>query len=334
MGRRRIVAACGALGAAVALVFGLTGYASADSGEPRLTVPDAALRDSLDCHGDLARGSAAAPVLLVPGTTLDPDTNFDWNYLPALRDRGHAVCTVRLPGDAMGDIQIAAEYVVHAVRAMHERAGRRIDVVGFSQGGMVPRWALKFWPSTRGMVDDLVGIDPSNHGTLDAHPVCAPGCAPAFWQQRSGSAFLTALNAGPETYAGIDYTQVFTATDEVVAPNLPPVASSALHTGSGRIANILVQDVCPGHVAEHLTMGSIDPVGYATVLDALGHDGPAELGRIDRGWCLRATMPGVDPLTLPADEARYHSHIALVLATYPHVAAEPEIRSYARDERS
>jgi len=32
----------------------------------------------------------------------------------------------------MGDIQLAAEYVVHAIRWM--RAHRRIELVGFSQG--------------------------------------------------------------------------------------------------------------------------------------------------------------------------------------------------------
>src|ERR1700712_4770875 len=111
------------------------------------------------------------------------------------------------------------------------------------------------------MVDDVVGIDPSNHGTLDVPVVCAVGCAPAFWQQGPVSAFLTALNAGPETWSGISYTQMYTATDEVVVPNLGPAASSALHTGTGRIANVLAQSICPVHVAEHLTMGTVDPVG-------------------------------------------------------------------------
>ena len=82
------------------------------------------------------------------------------------------------------------------------------------------------------MVDDMIGIDPSNHGTLDAQAVCSLPCAPAFWQQRTGSQFLTALNRGGETFAGISYTQVYTATDEVVVPNLGPAASSSLHTGA------------------------------------------------------------------------------------------------------
>jgi pimeloyl-ACP methyl ester carboxylesterase len=303
--------------------------AAADVSGPRLRVDATALNESLACHGDLAGGSGA-PVLLIPGTTLEPRTNFDWNYQPALRQLGRSYCAVTLPGHAMGDIQIAAEYVVHALRAMSDRAGRRIDVVGFSQGGMIGRWALKFWPDTRDDVDDLVGIDPSNHGTLDAYPVCVPGCAPAFWQQQTGSHFLAALNAGQETYPGISYTQMYTLTDEVVVPNFPPAPSSELHSGPGRIRNVAVQQICPVHVADHLSMGSIDAVGYALVRDAITHEGPADPARVDRSVCAQPLMPGVNPLTLPINEARYNAEVATTLATYPHVPAEPPLAAYAR----
>ncbi|WP_308252043.1 hypothetical protein [Pseudonocardia sp. KRD291] len=220
---------------------------------------------------------------------------------------------------------------MNAIRTMHADAGRKIDIVGFSQGGMVPRWALKYWPDTRDAVRDYVGIDPSNHGTLDAYPICAPGCAPAIRQQQTGSNFLTALNDGPETFAGIDYTVVYTVTDEVVFPNLPPAPSSELRGGDGATSNIAVQQICPVHVAEHLSMGSIDPVGYAVVTDALDHDGPADAARIDRGVCAAPLMPGVDPVALPANEVRYNGQVATTLATYPRELAEPELRDYARN---
>ena len=117
----------------------------------------------------------------------------------------------------------------------------------------------------------VIGLDPSNHGTLTAVPVCAVARAPAFWQQRTGSAFLAVLNAGQETYPGISYTQIY--TDEVVTPNVPPPAArSELHTGPGDISNIAVQQVRPGHIADHLSMGSTDPVGYVLVVAALTHD--------------------------------------------------------------
>ena len=43
---------------------------------------------------------------------------------------------------------------------------------------MVPRWALRFWPDTRPMVDDQIGMAPSNHGTdTAAHAARPGGCA-------------------------------------------------------------------------------------------------------------------------------------------------------------
>jgi hypothetical protein len=178
-------------------------------------------------------------------------------------------------------------------------------------------------------VAEMVGIDPSNHGTLDAYPVCAAaGCAPAFWQQQTLSAFTTALNSGTETFAGIDYTQMWTPTDEVVVPNLGPRPSSQLTTGAGRRANISTFDVCPGHLAEHLSMGSFDAVAYALVVDALDHDGPARASRIDRAVCLRPFHEGVDPATFPARLATYTAGIAAQVALYPHVLAEPPLAPY------
>jgi hypothetical protein len=325
------------LAAVVALTVAATGLAYADDDGPELSVPHEKLADALRCHGDLDGGNGA-PVLLVPGTNENPDVNFDWNYEPALAHRGTSYCSVRVPGNSMADIQVAAEYITYAIRTMHAHAHRRIDIVGYSQGGMSPRWSLKFWPETRHMVDDLVGIDPSNHGSLEANGTCTPltaGCAPADWQQRAGSRFLRALNAGQETYAGIDYTVVYTATvDEIVVPDVPPAASSELHTGPGRISNIVVQEVCPGRPADHFSMGTTDAVGYATVIDAINHDGPAKFGRIDRSSCFQPFMPGVNPVTLPYEAARFGFHTGRVQLTYPHVPHEPRLKSYARDQRS
>jgi len=314
--------------ALVTAVMAAPGASASENDGPPLSVSHASLADNLDCHGDLSRGT---PVLLIHGTFLDARTNFDWNYEPALDRIGRAWCAVNMPGHGLRDIQVNAEYVVYAIRAMHQRAGRRIAIVGFSQGGMVGRWALKYWPDTRDDVDDYVGIDGSNHGTLDAYPVCTVGCAPAVWQQQTGSRFLTALNDGPETFAGISYTEVYTLTDEVVVPNLPPAPSSSLFTGAGAISNIPVQSICPAHLADHLTMGSIDPVAWAVVVDALDHDGPARAPRIDPSVCTRALMPGVDWLTLPLNEARYNGEVARTLATYPHVGSEPDPAPYVGD---
>jgi triacylglycerol esterase/lipase EstA (alpha/beta hydrolase family) len=295
---------------------------------PPLDVPASTLAAALTCHGSLTQGPT--PVLLVPGTTLTAADNFDWNYEKVFTAAGRSWCALNQPDHGMADIQVAGEYVVYALRTMHARAHRKVSVVGFSQGGMVPRWALKWWPDTRATVDDLIGIDPSNHGTLDADAICLPGCAPAFFQQASTSKFLAALNKGAETYAGISYTQMYTATDEVVVPNVGPSASSALHTGAGAISNTLVQSICPVHVADHLSMGSFDPLAYALVLDALNHAGPANSARINRSVCTQASIPGVSLATVAANFPRVLLDAGEQVALYPHVAAEPALAAYAR----
>jgi pimeloyl-ACP methyl ester carboxylesterase len=306
---------------------GGTEFAPVNRPGPPLSVPARDLAASLRCNSDLA-GAEREPVLLVPGTTLTPQVEFSWNYARVLEAAKWPFCTVTLPDHAMADIQVAGEYEVHAIRAMHRAAGRKVQVVGFSQGGMLGRWALRFWPDTRAMVDDLVGLDPSNHGTLDAYPVCTLGCAPAFFQQQTGSRFLAALNSYQETFAGISYTQIYTPTDEVVTPNLGPAASSSLHTGDGRISNISVQRICPIHVAEHLTMGSSDPVGYALVRDALTHAGPADPSRVSRAVCAETLMPGVDPGDFPANFGALTLTAVEQLAIYPRVLKEPPLRSF------
>lgn len=331
-GTRRPRATFGALlGLLLLLPFGTFAPAraatdAATASGPAYSVPVDALTASLRCHGDLA---ARTPTLLVHGTTLAAATNWDWNYERAFAAEGRLWCTVDLPRDAMDDIAVAAEHVTFAVRTMHARAGRPIDVVGFSQGGMVPRWSLKYWPDTRPMVDELVGIDPSSYGTLDSQLLCQASCPPAFWQQRTGARFLAALNAGPDRFAGIDYTVVYTVTDEVVVPNLPPRPASGLRDGDGAYSEIAVQQVCPVHVAEHLSMGTTDPVGHAVVRDALLNDGPASKARIPRSVCLRDVMPGVDRATLPAQVARVSAQITRAVATSPQVPAEPALPAYA-----
>jgi hypothetical protein len=302
-------------------------YAPPSRPGPPLSVPAAKLASALACTGTL-RGASHAPVLLVPGTSLNPSTDYGYGWEPALSKRGWPSCSVTLPGNAMGDIQVAGEYVVYAIRTMHAAYGGRIDIVGHSQGGMVPRWALRFWPDTRAMVDDLVGLSPSNHGTLDAIPVCAQSCAPAFWQQRSDAAFIAALNSAQETFPGISYTDIYTNTDEVVVPNIGPAASSSLSGGGGAIANVAIQSVCPADLTEHLGIGIYDNTAYQLALDALTHPGPADPSRVAATTCLSPLMPGIDPSTFAADYATTVASVASTVATSPRTTSEPPLACY------
>jgi hypothetical protein len=302
-------------------------YAPLDRPGPPLDLPAASLRAALSCTSGVS-DAGRNPILLVPGTNLDPPSNYSWNYERAFAALRWPYCTVTLPSHAMGDIQVAGEYVVYALRTMAAQAGRRVDVLGYSQGGMLPRWALRFWPDTRALVGDLVGLDPSNHGTLDTDVICHLACPPAYWQQASTSNFTRALNSGVETFAGIDYTVAYSRTDEIVVPNLTAEGASSLHTGGGRIENVAVQQVCPLDVSEHLAMGTYDPVGYALAVDAFTHSGPADPARIPRSVCGQAFQPGVNPATFATDFAGTLGAIGSAFVAAPETTAEPKLACY------
>ena len=135
-------------------------------------MPASKLRTAMSCHGSPA--SRKRPVLLSPGTSVTPEENFSWNYMKAFTAQGRYWCAVTMPHHTFGDIQTAGEYLVHGIRRMHHRTGKRIAILGHSQGGMNPRWALRFWPDTRKMVDDLqelLGLRGVETGPLSADGV-------------------------------------------------------------------------------------------------------------------------------------------------------------------
>jgi pimeloyl-ACP methyl ester carboxylesterase len=321
-------------GALAGLVLGVAAPAGAGAAfaplnhpGPPLSVPKHKLRSALDCAGNMKTANRA-PILLVPGTSLNPRVNFSWNWEPALAQRGWGYCALTIPHNGMSDVQVSGEYLVYALRTLYRRSGHRADVVGYSQGGMVPRWALRFWPGTRKMVDDLIGLSPSNHGTVDAVGACLSPCAPSFWQQRTNANFLRALNSRTETFRRISYSSIYTRTDEVVVPNLGPRASSALHGDRGKIANVAIQEACPSDASEHLAIGSYDNTAYRLAIDALTHRGPADPGRVAVSTCANPLMPGVDRSTFLSDYTRELAYIGNVIANYPKAPREPPLACY------
>lgn len=292
-----------------------------------LETPSFNLAASLRCSPGVDNATRT-PVLLVHGTALNARNTFSWNYVPQLEKIGFPHCTVDLPQNGMGDIQVAAEYVVYAVREMARRSQQKVQIIGHSQGGMVPRWALRFWPDIRAQVDDLVSLSGSHHGTLDAHALCVLPCSPAIWQQRDNSAFLAALNKDFETVPEVAYTSVYTLLDEVVVPNLGTGASSRLRGTGSHLVNVATQDVCPLNLADHLLVGTSDAVAYALAFDAITHDGPADPKRIPRSVCTQLFMPGVDPLGFPFDFLNLGTGVVTALLSPPKVDREPELKCY------
>lgn len=301
-------------------------FAAPDAPGPALSVTPKQLSDALLCSKGIDEASRA-PVLLFQGTGATAKDNWSWTYEPALDMAGIPWCAVDLPDHATGDVQRSGEYVVAAIREVHRRAGRKVSIIGHSQGGMVPRWALRFWPDTRAMVDDVIGFAPSNHGTTEAKCSAEDPCSAAGWQQGDQANFIRALNSSAETWPGIDYTVAYTRTDETVKPNMDDKGSSSLRTGGGTIRNVMTQSVCPNDAYEHLMIGTVDPVAHALAIDALEHPGPADPARLNPlEICGLPYHRGVNTLTVANDSSMA---VASFESYKPKtVAAEPKLECY------
>lgn len=314
---------------ALILVAGLIvlgGPAPAQAGTepgPAYSVDRDTMDAALSCSGELDEGPT--PVLFIHGTTSNSKANWSWNWNRELTSRNWTYCNVDMPLSGNADAQISAEYVTRAIRSMSERAGRKISIVGHSQGGMIARWSLKYWPDTRSMVDDYVSLAPSNHGTRLFNLQCALpiGCPAANWQQREHSKFLNALNSGQETWDEVDYTVVTTNLDEIVMPS----ALGRLTPGPN-VMNTSVQQLCSLEIVEHFGM-AYDNAAWLIGLDALTHDGPALLSRVPRR-CGNPFMPGVAVATAPIGLAAALLQSAVAIATATNLHSEPGLRDYAR----
>jgi triacylglycerol esterase/lipase EstA (alpha/beta hydrolase family) len=322
------------LAAAVLCVFALPAsanaitYAPIDHPGPRLDVPTALLTESLSCTSTL--GSATRdPVLLIPGTTVDPPEAYSWNYEKALAAQGIPYCAVTAPNHTDGDIQIAAEYVVHAVRYMRATSHHKVVMFGWSQGAStLPRWALRFWPGIRPMVASLVGLAPLNFtGSVVASAACAAGsCVPAAWQQAVGSQFMAALDSVQVTFPKIAYTVIYTRNDDVVTPDVNGDLS-VLPAGPN-VTNVAIQSICPTDDSDHLTLVA-SPAAYAVAINAIDHPGhPADLAHVHVGQpCLPGTEPGVDPSDFVGEEAHIAADVGPRL-TEGMVDKEPPLKCY------
>ncbi len=217
------------------------------------------------------RPSAAhpTPVVIVHGTFGDRRSlleRLSWRVHRA----GYCVFALDYGRRATGPIEESARQLEGFVDQVLAATGAaKVSLVGHSQGGMMPRYYVKFLGGA-GKVDDLVGLAPSNHGT--ANPLLLfPGLrtlCPACLQQKTGSPFLRRLNGGDETPGAVSYTNIVTQYDEVVLP-----ATSGYLSGP-RTTNIRLQSVCPAALVGHVLLPTNGPA-IRLVLDALGRQGPA-----------------------------------------------------------
>ncbi|MFH9671158.1 esterase/lipase family protein [Streptomyces sp. NPDC017405] len=220
------------------------------------------------------------PVVLVHGTFGNSVDNW-LGLAPYLTDRGYCVYSLdygRLPGvlvfHGLGPIaESAGQLSAFVDRVLAATGAAKADLVGHSQGGMMPRHYLKFLGGAA-KVNALVGLAPDNHGTdLDGLTRLLPyfpgaadlleAATPGLTDQITGSDFVTRLNAGGDTVPGVRYTVIATRYDEVVTPWRTQYLS-----GPG-VHNVLLQDLCPLDLSEHLAIGLTDRIAFHEVANAL-----------------------------------------------------------------
>jgi triacylglycerol esterase/lipase EstA (alpha/beta hydrolase family) len=217
------------------------------------------------------------PVIIVHGTFGDQKSLLD-KLSRTLVDAGFCVYALDYGNRGTRAIEdSAAELKTFVGQVLEATGAARVSMVGHSQGGMMPRYYIKFLGGDQ-VVDDLVGLAPSNHGTSVSgphdNPVTGSEAQVVFCQaciqQEEGSEFLTNLNAGDETPGPVSYTQITTRNDTVVVPH----TSGYLEPGE-LVTNLTIQDKCPGDQAEHLQIPMSD-TAIAVTLDALTRDGAAD----------------------------------------------------------
>lgn len=220
------------------------------------------------------------PVVLVHGTFENQRMN--WNALsPLLANNGYCVFSFNYGAQAatlgqfygLGPIEASAGQLRTFVDLVRSATGAaKVDLVGHSQGGMMPRYYLKNLGGAA-VVNRLIALSPSNHGTSLAGLVflaekigfiggAVDAVCPACMQQIRGSEFNRSLDAGGDTVSGVKYTVIVSQYDEVVTPY-----TNGYLSGSN-VTNINLQNGCFLDFAEHIAI-SYDRRALYHVLNAL-----------------------------------------------------------------
>lgn len=276
----RVAAVTAAAVTAVAVaVTGPVGLGTARADVPpdyALILPEPALVGANDftCRPSADKPN---PVVLVHG--LGATASENWYFLaPHLAERGYCVFAKTYGMDprypSRGGLKPMQESAAELARFVDEvraaTGAAKVDLVGHSEGAIMPRWYLKFLGGTA-KVDHFIGWAGPNHGTdiwgitelrhlvpgWDAGMAASCGSCPQFLP---GSKFLTDLNAGDETPGAVHYTTIVTKYDELVTPYQTSFLNGA--------TNLVLQEIDSTNFAGHTTMAA-DPLTFELTLRAL-----------------------------------------------------------------
>jgi hypothetical protein len=311
-------------------------YPRKASGDAPYSLSESVLRSAIYIPSSFSYGSSGKqPVILVPGTGAPGGTTYANNFAKLLAGTTFAdPLWINIPGNSLGDVQVNSEFVAYAINYISGiTGGQNVSVVGWSQGNVNSQWALKYWPSTRQVVSDLISISPDFHGSVISGLPCVVACAPSLLQQEYSSNFIGALRSNGGDSAYVPTTVVYSATDEFVQPQIDPFASATLLDARGvGVSNTEVQEVClaqtAGGIYTHEGMLS-NPISYALAVDALTHPGPGDFSRIDASLCADLAAPGLNSADVLATEVVIDIVILNIIVYPMKVTAEPAVTAYA-----
>ncbi|WP_420121471.1 esterase/lipase family protein [Nakamurella sp.] len=248
-------------------VTGPSAAPSAPSSAVPASLPDVHLPGVNDpgCRSD------HPPVVLLPGTF----STVAGTYGPlatALTGAGRCVYGANYGLGGLAPVRDSATTVAGVVEGVLAATGAdRVDVVAYSQGGLVLRTALR-QDGLADRVGTAVLIAPTFHGTTSPLLDGVPGAlCPACADQIAGSALLTELDAGGDLDGSVRYATISSRDDTVVTP----VAAQSPAGPADRVTSLVVQDRCPQVRLDHVALPG-DPRLIAWVGAALAAGGRPE----------------------------------------------------------
>ncbi|MEA5623156.1 triacylglycerol lipase [Nostoc sp. UHCC 0251] len=151
------------------------------------------------------------PVLLIHGID---DTEAVFHKMAAqLRLQGWSVYSLDLvPNNGDVSLNELAKQVADYVTATFAPE-QRLDLVGFSMGGIVSRYYVQRLGGIN-RVQRFITISSPHHGTVVAYGSWRPGCV----QMRPDSVFLKDLNSDAVILGQLNFTSIWTPYDLMIVP--------------------------------------------------------------------------------------------------------------------
>ncbi|KAH7369783.1 lipase [Rhexocercosporidium sp. MPI-PUGE-AT-0058] len=309
------------------------------AGDAPYEIKEADLRSVIYIPKEFKYGAdGKTPVILVPGTGSYGGEAYAPNFAKLLKKSSFGdPVWLNIPGRMNDASHRNAEHVAYAISYISAVCGRSVAIVAWSQGNLATQWALKYWPSTRLVVNNFIALSADFHGTIQASALMPFNVGlgnPGVWSQKRHSNFLRTLHDDNGDSAYVPTTSIYSATDEIVQPQFGTGASAYLKdVRNVGVTNCELQQVAvlkpAGAVYSHETVMS-NPIAWALAEDAIRHGGPGRLDRIDLNrlsW--KIVADGLTVADGAATEALVLSAGASILSYLWKVPMEPKIPQYA-----